>query len=115
MTFSSKKRTIPAVYDTKTHTWTVTVDSISAESFGQDSNFTIQLETASNKSLEYSGELIVDRIYDFLMQAQINNNAKRDIYNMFKNIQDKMIIVSNLMAMQLEKPVLDVLMEYLTQ
>lgn len=67
VTFSSKKRTIPAVYDTKTHTWMVTVDTMSYESFEEGSNFTIQIETAPNKSLEYSNELIVDRIYDFLL------------------------------------------------
>lgn len=115
VTFSSKKAIIPAVYDAKTHTWTVTMDSMSYERFKEGSNFMIQLATSSGKSLEYSGEWMDDRIYDFLLQAQINNNTKRDIYNMFKDIQDKMIIISNLMAMQLEKPVFDVLMEYLTQ
>ena len=91
------------------------MDSMSYERFEENSNFAIQLATSSGKSLEYSGEWMDDRIYDFLLQAQINNNTKRDIYNMFKDIQDKMIIISNLMAMQLEKPVFDVLMEYLTQ
>ena len=70
---------------------------------------------ADNKenNLVYNGENVNDKIYDFLLQAQMDNNDKRSIYRLFTSGEDKNVIMSNIMSMKLNDKVTAAIMEYL--
>ena len=59
------------------------------------------------------GENVNDKIYDFLLQAQMDNNDKRSIYRLFTSGEDKNVIMSNIMSMKLNDKVTAAIMEYL--
>ena len=59
------------------------------------------------------GESVNDKIYDFLLQAQMDNNDKRSIYRLFTSGEDKNVIMSNIMSMKLNDKVTAAIMEYL--
>lgn len=52
-------------------------------------------------NLVYNDENVNDKIYDFLLQAQMDNNDKRSIYRLFTSGEDKNAIISNIMSMKL--------------
>lgn len=64
-------------------------------------------------NLVYNGENVNDKIYDFLLQAQMDNNDKRSIYRLFTSGEDKNVIMSNIMSMKLNDKVTAAIMEYL--
>ena len=64
-------------------------------------------------NLVYNGENVNDKIYDFLLQAQMDNNDKRSIYRLFTSGEDKNVIISNLMSMKLNDKVTAAIIEYL--
>ena len=65
------------------------------------------------KNLVYNGENVNDKIYDFLLQAQMDNNDKRSIYRLFTSGEDKNVIISNIMSMKLNDKVTAAIIEYL--
>lgn len=95
-----------AKYDIKTNTWTVTCNCDGA------SELEIFADNEEN-NLVYNGENVNDKIYDFLLQAQMDNNDKRSIYRLFTSGEDKNVIMSNIMSMKLNDKVTDAIMEYL--
>ena len=95
-----------AQYDIKTNTWTVTCNCDGA------AEFEIFADNEENQ-LVYDGENINDRIYDFLLYAQMDNNDKRSIYRLFTSGEDKDVIMSNIMSMKLNDKVTAAIMEYL--
>ena len=100
-------------YDKKTNTWTVVIGS-SGECKSTYNNLQLKLASAKEKgALTYDGSRIKDRIYDFLLYAQMSNNDKKTIYNMFTQGADMNVILSDLMAMRLDGGVVDALMEYI--
>lgn len=64
-------------------------------------------------NLVYNGENVNDKIYDFLLQAQMDNNDKRSIYRLFTSGEDKNVIISNIMSMKLNDKVTAAIIEYL--
>lgn len=113
--------TVKKDYDKKTNTWTVVlenteVNKIISTNGCKEAYNNLQLEVNTilkDESLIYNGSRISDRIYDFLLQAQMSNNDKKSIYNMFANGEDRGGIISNLMAMRLDRGIVDALMEYI--
>ena len=95
-----------AKYDIKTNTWTVTCNCDGA------SELEIFADNEEN-NLVYNGENVNDKIYDFLLQAQMDNNDKRSIYRLFTSGEDKNVIMSNIMSMKLNDKVTAAIMEYL--
>ena len=64
-------------------------------------------------NLVYNGENVNDKIYDFLLQAQMDNNDKRSIYRLFTSGENKNVIISNIMSMKLNDKVTAAIIEYL--
>ena len=95
-----------AKYDIKTNTWTVTCNCDGA------SELEIFADNEEN-NLVYNGENVNDKIYDFLLQAQMDNNDKRSIYRLFTSGEDKNVIISNIMSMKLNDKVTAAIIEYL--
>ena len=93
-------------YDIKTNTWTVTCNCDGA------SELEIFADNEEN-NLVYNGENVNDKIYDFLLQAQMDNNDKRSIYRLFTSGEDKNVIISNIMSMKLNDKVTAAIIEYL--
>ena len=58
-------------------------------------------------------ENVNDKIYDFLLQAQMDNNDKRSIYRLFTSGENKNVIISNIMSMKLNDKVTAAIIEYL--
>lgn len=95
-----------AKYDIKTNTWTVTCNCDGA------SELEIFADNEEN-NLVYNGENVNDKIYDFLLQAQMDNNDKRSIYRLFTSGENKNVIISNIMSMKLNDKVTAAIIEYL--
>ena len=90
----------------KTNTWTVTCNCDGA------SELEIFADNEEN-NLVYNGENVNDKIYDFLLQAQMDNNDKRSIYRLFTSGENKNVIISNIMSMKLNDKVTAAIIEYL--
>ena len=89
-----------------TNTWTVTCycdGALELEIFADN----------EENNLVYNGENVNDKIYDFLLQAQMDNNDKRSIYRLFTSGEDKNVIISNIMSMKLNDKVTAAIIEYL--
>ena len=88
------------------NTWTVTCNCDGA------SELEIFADNEEN-NLVYNGENVNDKIYDFLLQAQMDNNDKRSIYRLFTSGENKNVIISNIMSMKLNDKVTAAIIEYL--
>lgn len=93
---------------TKTYCAKTRTVEISLDEQPVDEKISIEIKS---DMLTYDNKDMLDRIFDFIIRTQMNIDLKTEIYKCFSTAKDKMNIVSYLNTIEIDKPVLDTLLE----
>lgn len=105
--FSENKNvTFEKRYDQENHTLIISIENVSRE-------MKCQIEICETELL-YRNEDFKEKIFEFLLKAQINNQIKERIYSIIQNCESKSAMISGIMTQNCSDALKSVLLELLT-